>query len=543
GVSRLDSLFSDVVIFGPDSAADVLCDISRWRRLGGALCACTSDSGINRSAVWRYLRRCDALSASLAFAIRDDNPAHVFAVLDRLRSKSGDKLNDYANLVSAICVVHDEPLTRQIHDNKVGPIDPVELLGYFVKNEKRMQFGVRKMPTELLIYVVDSTAPPDQLEWALHQYGNDAALANRYFQITYDYSALQSGKRAVSDMGLTLQNIALVGGVCADQAYFAAHVGKAMGIPTTYTVGAASQWSHAWLEYLEARGSQPVWNAEAGRYEEYRHVCGSVVDPQSRKDVPDADVAILAECSRVDSSARYRSAALCDAAEMLGSTKPGPATRPLVVGTVSGTRRRVRSANVESQLELLEQSLRQNPAHLPAWKLLAKLSGDDRLSLEQKRKWAQVVTKLCGTKYPDFAIVMLRPMIKSVDSPSEEIRFWEEAFQMFVSRPDIAAAVRMEQAALLRKSGKQKDAVQCYTDILTRYSNSGPCVIDALYEAGVVLYSINRQADYLVLCEQTWKRITTPTWQGSPFLDQSNWFRIGTMYADALAQAGRGADA
>ena len=103
--------------------------------------------------------------------------------------------------------------------------------------------------------------------------------------------------------------------------------------------------------------------------------------------------------------------------------------------------------------------LRQNPAYAPAWLLIADLAGKNQLDLEQKRKWAELLQKLCGQKYPDFALAVLGPMISTVQDPAEQARLWQAAQASFQSRPDLAADVRMHEAEVYEQAGDLAKAV------------------------------------------------------------------------------------
>jgi hypothetical protein len=89
-----------------------------------------------------------------------------------------------------------------------------------------------------------------------------------------------------------LTDILTNGGICADQAYFATEVGKALGVPTLLFVGAGNDGRHAWFGYLDPKGD---WKLDAGRYAEQRYVTGVALDPQTWRQLSDHELQFLAE--------------------------------------------------------------------------------------------------------------------------------------------------------------------------------------------------------------------------------------------------------
>jgi len=71
----------------------------------------------------------------------DDKITAVYDLFDKLRTQRPDQMDAYANLVASICVVHDEPLKRNVNENKVTAPDPIAIFDYYVANEKSMAFG------------------------------------------------------------------------------------------------------------------------------------------------------------------------------------------------------------------------------------------------------------------------------------------------------------------------------------------------------------------------------------------------------------------
>lgn len=485
-----------------------------------------------------YLRANDELASTLAFLVKDskhENRAAIYGLLDRLRRQRPKLVPKYPSLVAAICVVHDETLKRTINENAARADDPLAIFDFYTKNEKRMFFGIRDLPAQLLVYVVDSTASVQEMTWALSRFAGNPEVGRLFFDIEYDYDHLRKGTpKKVTRAGWNLPNILRYGGVCADQAYFAMSVGKSIGVPTAYAVGRSSSSAHAWVGFLQARGHQAWWNFEMGRYEAYQGVRGVVRDPQTRRRIPDSSLSLLARLGQVKRADREAAVAYVDAASRLRTiTRP---QRAPASGPTDGKPQR--QADVTGTLDLLEQGLRLAPEYAPGWLMVAKLADRGELSLAQTKRWAGFLDRLCGTRYPDFYLTVLYPMIRGVDDVREQNVLWNNAFKLFQGRLDLAAAVRMAQGKMWEAAGKPRNASQCYEDVIGRYANAGPFVIGALDSLEKLLHRAGRGERVLMLYEKAFRSIKRPQDMAGPFFRQSNFYKVGSLYVDRLMQAG-----
>jgi len=541
GLLALQHTVDDIIIRADAKELDLFTDAAAALRIMRFV---KRTDTLEQAALMSFLIEHKEFARALTFTFnhQDDDVAGVLAMIDRYQAHCADTLDEFANLAAAICVVHDKPLSRRVNENQVLSPDALALYAYYMENEQHLNFPVRHMPAELLTFVVDSTASIDEMRWALGNYRNNREIGKLFFTIEYDYDHLEGKVKKVTAAGFNLPNIAKFGGVCADQAYFACAVGKAIGVPTTYTVGASGEVSHAWVGFLESNKRAAWWNFDSGRYDAYKGVRGVVVDPQTGNRMPDSTIALLAEYATAPQQNRYASIAMTDAAVRLLEIHDGAASIPFEPSDTE--RKTVRGATQEDALALLEQALRTCPGYAHAWFIVGSLAKDGRLSVEDKQKWATVLHRLCGEKYPDFYFAVVAPMIESVEDVEEQNRMWNAAFRTFQRRHDLAAAVRMEQAKMWQAKGESAKAGQCYEDVITRYANAGPFVISALDKAGKLLADMNKRDRIPALYEKAWTLTNKPNTNWAPeFYRQSNWYRIGSSYADALLQTGRVSEA
>lgn len=542
GAAAMLSVFDQTVAFGDPSDTALFRDSALNVRLVNLVVATEPST---RAGLLVFLLQNPDVARAMAFTVRPDQEkaAEVMAVLSALRTVGEKSVVSHANLTAAMCVVHDQKLTRRINENGATAADPVPLFNYFIANERSMFFGLKNVPPELLIYVVDSTASIDEMQWALGKYAGNRNVGGLFFDIKYDYDHFADGDpKKVTVAGWNLPNILRIGGVCADQAYFAVSVGKSIGVPTAYVSARSSEVGHAWVGFLQSDAKSAWWNFNSGRYEAYRGVRGNMQDPQTRQTVPDSTVALLAGVAFVPELDRQYAAAMSDAAKRL--IEPTDSKKPFKPQAPQGIEvGQAREASTAEALKLLEAGLTVCPAQADGWRVVEKLADDKMLSLDDKRKWEGVLYRLCGEKYPDFYLDILEPMIATVADVNEQNALWNGAFKRFTSRPDLAASVRMSQADMWLKAGKIEKAGQCYEDVINRYANAGPFVVNALGSAEQILRKAKDGRRILMLYERAWAQIEKPRDMAAEFARQSNYYRVGKLYAQRLQEAGMPNDA
>jgi hypothetical protein len=294
--------------------------------------------------------------------------------------------------------------------------------------------------------------------------------------------------------------------------------------------------------FLEAQGRTARWNFDNGRYPEYRGVRGEVTDPQTRQSIPDSYVSVLAELIGTRAIDRQTGAAFVDAAQrLLWLQKSGKELEPAPLpaeANITNLRPAARKAATADTLGLAELALRQSVGYPPAWFVIRDLARADKLSIDDKRRWSGILQKLGSAKYPDFTLAVLMPMIQTIPDIRDQDAMWNAAFVMFQTRFDLAASIRMEQAAMWQSQESTVNAGACYMDVIDRYADAGPFVLDALKHAEKLLKEPNRQAKVVLLYQRCWARCVPPPANYSQIIGDSNWYRVGKLYAGKLKEAG-----
>jgi hypothetical protein len=101
----------------------------------------------------------------------------------------------------------------------------------------------------------------------------------------------------------------------------------------------------------------------------------------------------------------------------------------------------------------------------------------------------------------------------------------------------------MSQAKMWLKTEKMEKAGQCYEDVINRYANAGPFVVDALGRAEQILRKAKDGRRILMLYEKARGQIEKPRDMAPEFARQSNYYRVGKLYAQRLQEAGLSNDA
>ena len=540
---KLGRLEDQVIGYMPRNALPTLRHADFARRLVDQLSSISNHQ--HRMRMLKFLLANHELAATLVFLNRpgQQNVAQVYHRLAAMRRELGPMVVAYPNLTAAICAVLYKPLTMQINENTVHSPDPVALFKYYVRYQRAMYFGIRNVPARLLIYVVDSCSSIPSMTWALNKYHGDSMVGQVFFQVPYDYNTyLHGAKKEVDIKGYNLPNILRYGGVCADQAFFASQVGKAIGVPTAYDVGMSSVVGHAWVGFLQQLGNQAAWNFNVGRYSEYRGVVGMVQNPMTRRSEPDSFMSLSGQFIGTTQHQRWNAVVLTDAALRLlsFSATGGDFSPPPLPAYVFGTAAKPLVNSVPAQLALLKRAVHQCDGYAESWMLVGYLASKGKLTLAEKTLWAGALMRLCGQRYPDFAMAVVQPMIMSVKNPNQQNQLWNRAFRIFApTRFDLAAEVRMMQARLWRKAGHYNRAGRYLMDVITQYANAGPFILNALHQAVALLRRQKHNSDITKLYEVTWARIHAPPRMADPFMHESNWYQVGKLLEARLRGQGQ----
>ena len=538
----LNRLFDLAIARDPASGVKELVHVDYARRLVTQLASLSNVK--HRAVLLRLLLKHHELGETLAYLVESHRqPVNlIYRQLYKMHSTLGNEIFQYPNLTAAICVTLYKPFHRHLNENLVTSPSPIAIFKYYVKYRHLMYFGIRDVPARLLIYVVDDCNSIKDMKWALARYHGDPMVGLLFFSIRYDYSALEPGAvKRVDRAGYNLPDILRYGGICIDQAYFATAVGKAIGVPTAIDEGLSSVVGHAWVGFLQTRGDVGWWNFNTGRYSEYQGVVGTVKNPMTRRREPDDFMSISAQLIHTTQADRWAAIALTDAARRLLYLREKHHSLSAVTlpAYVIGARPKPLADTSRNTLAFLQRAVDKCRGYSDEWKTVAAMAGMRMLSLREKEHWSERLMRLCGRQYPDFALAVLTPMINSVKNIPRRVRLWNRVFPWFAdTRFDLAARIRMMQAAAWEKEKKDNLAGQYLMYVINRYTNAGPFVITALEKAAAILKRQGHTNRILMLYEQTWLHIKPPPPDMLAFESESSWYQVGQQLENLLKAHG-----
>ena len=159
----------------------------------------------------------------------------------------------YLQLAIACSLVYEERATSpsNLRDTDEPTLSIVELYDYFLEqNEKRrLLTDIKKLSASSLLHVVDVRLPRSEFDW-VHKKMNYSRgeWGAAYGDLEYMMERATEGKDPYESY--TFEELKKLGGICMDQAYYAANTAKCMGIPAAIAVGDGSRGGHAWVNLM-----------------------------------------------------------------------------------------------------------------------------------------------------------------------------------------------------------------------------------------------------------------------------------------------------
>lgn len=330
----------------------------------------------------------------------------VLQNLARLQAHNSQAFERYFSLALALAVVFDQ---QPPPDWPHHQVDPSALPADRLQLEERFDFWVDGLESKKLLpgtadlgadewkFVVDALVPPEELEWARKNVRTARGQFQRVFSsIKYDFPRVE--RQAYSwphAETYSLANIKQRGGICVDQAYFAAIAGKALGLPTLFFTGQGADGGHAWFGFLKATNR---WDLDAGRYENQNYAVGHAQDPQVWQPISDHELQFV--------TSRTRATPAFQAAEA-------------DLGLARWQAQRGESAEA---LRAVDSALAAAPQHAEAWEEKGRL------------------------------------LVATGADAATQTAHWEAARKAFPNNRDLQTRFQARQAAALREQGQDRTA-------------------------------------------------------------------------------------
>jgi len=346
--------------------------LGEWSILQGQGAREFVDLGKNPELVRAYLEN----------IMSEDRRAEALQILVKMQANAPQQVKDLPRLAVALALVFDQPFPRNWPHSQVPGqavpregIDPVIRLKEMaqLQSKRRYAFDLPDLTVSEVKFLVDHPLPESELDWARKNVATSRSSFDKVFSgIRYDYARLRAGVLTWPYPNYRLADIKERGGICVDQAYFAAMAGKAKGLPTLFFTGQGDSGGHAWFGYLGAPGR---WVTDCGKYAEENYPVGSALDPQTWKPITDTELTFLAKGR--ERSDGYRQAKLwTDYAAAMGPEEGG---------------------------KFLEAVQALQPEFLPAWMTKAEWMEKDGEPQTKEEFWNSFVRRFA--RYPDLKVL------------------------------------------------------------------------------------------------------------------------------------------
>ena len=404
----------------------------------------------------------DVLSVVMMSVSESDPPERVLEVLRALRADHRERVEEFPELAAAVCVVWDaherfggDPMGDQ--EVKIDPGEPSRVFGHFARNAERLAIDPRKLPVDLLCYVVDTHLRGDEIAWA-QRYGPRPNVAGAFFAVQFREGVYFERRTAaaaqpplpgerqgvvveeVNRNSYILPNILRRGGGVTEQAYFAAEVARANGVPAAVCVSTIDNAVAAWAGFITFAGGRSAWDATSARHAQHVPWIGFAQDPQTYEWRSEAELTVLGGVAATPQRERLTSLALFKSAEMLP---------------------------VSERAEMLRRAIDVMPANRRAWYALVDLAAKEKFDETAMQPIDELMKEKLDRRWPEFATVLRLRALKGRGTIEFDAGV-NKAADAVRDRSELVAMVRLAQVERYREDRKNKESIELLVKLLQR---------------------------------------------------------------------------
>ncbi len=413
----------------------------------------------------------------------EDDLAKALGVLIELHKKFPRQLDDYFSLAIATAVTWDQEsgiYDYKHHSDRTHSVYPDGMLGavenfqFFVDTEKVMQGRAQYVPWEFLKHLINHRTPRQEREWALQNYVSKRVdFGKCYSQVPYDKEMLRTESKVCKLDGkpYDLPDILNFGGVCAQQADFAARVGKSIGVPAEYVTGQGRFGGHhawvMWVELEDVTKTGIVFKLKShGRYFDDNYYVGNVPDPQTGQTITDRELELRLHAVGMDTVAYRQTKLIMSAYPVLGEAM---------------------AWNTIDEIVFLNDVIEMCPGNEDAWRAVARLARDGKIETASYRLINVMFGKLFRTfaNFPDFTWKVFDDLVSFQKNVKQRNRYFEQLVQMYeaAGRPDLSCEARLLLSEYLLEEGKTKEVLTGLAFTIKKFPDEGqfvPKLLDKL---------------------------------------------------------------
>ena len=491
-----------------------LVQLATLREFGRWFARVGQQSPEQKAALAWLIRQRRAAPALMLAATSSDPPDRVLDILTALRTNRGDRLEQFPELTAAICLVWDDGERFGGDDRPMDASRVVHVFRHYADNPGATRNAANKLPIDQLIFVVDNLLTDAETDWVRRQHAQ-LDVGGAFFDVAYGPTRsltrelLKPGDD--SDNSYTLANLRKFGGRLADQAYYAAQVGKTFGVPTATCVGLEreGQESQAWVAFMNGRGQGARWDASTGRYRLHYASPGEVLDPQTMEQVPLGELALVAGVGRTAASKRAAATALCKLLDR---------------------------APAEQRLAALRRAVELSPSDRRVWRIIADSGQQHRPGSDEHKALVALVSSHLLPRSEEAAMHVRLRMIAKL-AAEDRAAALAELRRSFDRRPDLAATLHLARAAALLEKQDADGALRVLGELVAAAESLPAHAVIAMRHIDDILRERSELDRLALVYEQLWSRLRPPP--QSPVAHTTPYYAIGQEYAQLLEELGR----
>ncbi|HEV2292934.1 MAG TPA: hypothetical protein VGR35_03710 [Tepidisphaeraceae bacterium] len=491
-----------------------LVQLATLREFGRWFARVPQQSPEQKEALMWLIRQRRAAPALLLSATGADPPDRALAILTALRKDRGDRLEQFPELMAAICLVWDDG-DRFGGDDR--PIEESRILGVFrhyAENRGTTRNAATDLPVDQLIFVVDNLLSEGEIDRVRRQHA-PLDVGGAFFDVGYGptRNLTRQPPKSGDDPtnAYTLANLRKFGGRLGDQAYYAAQVGKVFGVPTATCVGLEreGQESQGWVAFMNGRGQDARWDTTSGRYRLHYASPGEFLDPQTMEHLPLAELALVAGVGRTAAAKRSAGIALC---KLLDLAPP------------------------QKQLAALRRTVELSPWDRRMWRAVGDWSQRHKPGTDDHAQLIGLVSSHLLPRCEEAAMHVRLRMIAKLPAEDRAAALAELGLA-FARRADLVATIQLARAEALLEKKDDDGALRVLGQLLSAADALPAHAVPAMRHVDDILRERSQLDRLATAYEQLWSRLRPPP--QSPVSHTTPYYAIGREYAQLLEELGR----
>lgn len=517
-------------------------------------------TGNGKFAKWLIEHR--AVSRRLFRAVEDVRlPEDAFKKMHELVKAEENKVIEYP----ALAVAFATSLPIEHYRPQPEAASMLESFQWYTDPKaKFLRYDLKKMPYEISRYLATSRLDIKERKWAVARYHKARRPAKSYFDLKYDIDHYRKGvPKKIADIPYTLPNLRKLGGTSIDQAYYAAEVNRALGIPAAIVRWQSGGAGYAWVSCLALSrdGAKVVWDGKTGRYESFLSYIGTVREPASGKEILDCELALIATAAQLPLHRREQADTATALAAIVEKTMDKIAQGDLTVleklaqqynqslaedgenakkqQAPTGWIRAERKIDLALVEDLIDGAIERNLAHGPVWELILKLSEAGRLPAGHLGRFFEVLITRTAKQYPDYSCRLIMRIVPTVEEPDLRKKMYKDAIDIYRKRQDLRGWLLIALGDDYQRQGQKKKALRAYEQAAVRCADLTEIVLEASGRAESMFIEVKRRDLAIKMYGRLMAKAKKVKKVRSSFRQQTAHYQLGKRLAQLLIDEGK----